>query len=131
MGVILGIVLVLFHGPISRLLVRPDAVLNGIVLAPAIASLLFLAAAASIFDGLQATASMALRAQEIVWSPSIIHIGSFFFVMIPACYMLGLVAGRGAQGMMEGAFMGMAIAGVGQTLLLEWKTARLPSKRAV
>jgi MATE family multidrug resistance protein len=130
MGVILGIILVLFHGPISRILVRPDAVLNGIVLAPAIANLLFLAAAASIFDGLQATSSMALRAQEIVWSPGIIHIGSFFFVMIPACYMLGLVAGRGAQGMMEGAFIGMVIAGVGQTLLLELKTARLPSKRA-
>ena len=130
-GVFLGIVLVLFHGPISRLLVRPDAVLNGIVLAPAIASLLFLAAAASILDGLQATASMALRAQETVWSPGIIHIGSFFFAMIPSCYFLGLVAGRGAQGMMEGAFIGMAIAGVGQTLLLEWKTARLPSKRAV
>jgi len=44
--------------------------------------------------------------------------------------MLGLVAGRGAQGMMEGAFIGMAVAGVGQTLLLELKTARLPSKRA-
>lgn len=130
LGIILGMVLVLFHGPISRILVRPDAVLNGIVLAPAIASLLMLAAAASIFDGLQATASMALRAQEIVWSPSIIHIGSFFFVMIPACYMLGLVAGRGAQGMMEGAFIGMAIAGVGQTVLLELKTARLPGKRA-
>ncbi|MFH1518031.1 MAG: MATE family efflux transporter [Pseudomonadota bacterium] len=130
MGIILGIILVLFHGPISRILVRPDAVLNGIVLAPAIAGLLALAAAASIFDGLQATSSMALRAQEIVWSPSIIHIGSFFFVMIPACYMLGLVAGRGAQGMMEGAFIGMAVAGVGQTLLLELKTARLPSKRA-
>lgn len=130
LGIILGMILVLFHGPISRILVRPDAVLNGIVLAPAIASLLMLAAAASIFDGLQATASMALRAQEIVWSPSIIHIGSFFFVMIPACYMLGLVAGRGAQGMMEGAFIGMAIAGVGQTVLLELKTARLPGKRA-
>ena len=129
-GIFLGIVLVLFHGPISRLLVRPDAVMNGIVLAPAIASLLFLAAAASIFDGLQATASMALRAQEIVWSPSLIHIGSFFVAMIPACYWLGLVQGRGAQGMMEGAFIGMAIAGIGQTLLLESKAARLPSKRA-
>jgi len=131
MGIVLGIILVLFHGPISRILVRPDAVLNGIVLAPAIASLLFPAAAASIFDGLQATASMALRAQEVVWSPGIIHIGSFFIVMIPACYMLGLVAGRGAQGMMEGAFIGMAVAGVSQTLLLELKTARLQSKRAV
>ncbi len=130
MGAILAMVLVLFHGPLSRLLVRPDAVLNGIVLAPAIASLLFIAAAATIFDGLQATASMALRAQEIVWVPGIIHVGSFFFVMIPACYWLGLVQGRGARGMMEGALIGMAVAGVLQTALLESKAARLPNKRA-
>jgi MATE family multidrug resistance protein len=130
MGVILGVILIVFNGPISRILVRPDAVLNGIALAPAIAGLLFFAAAATIFDGLQATASMALRAQEIVWSPSVIHIGSFFLVMIPACYWLGLVEGRGARGMMEGALIGIGMAGVLQTMLLELKTARLPSKRA-
>jgi len=131
MGLILAIILILFNGPISRVLVRPDAILNGIILAPAIASLLVFAAFATIFDGLQATASMALRAQEIVWSPSLIHIGSFFVVMIPACYWLGLVEGRGAQGMMEGALIGIGIAGVLQTILLESKAARLPSKRAV
>ena len=130
MGLILAVILILFNGSISRVLVRPDAILNDIVLAPAIASLLVLAAFATIFDGLQATASMALRAQEIVWSPSLIHIGSFFVVMIPACYWLGLVQGRGAQGMMEGALIGIGIAGVLQTILLESKAARLPSKRA-
>jgi MATE family multidrug resistance protein len=130
MGIILALVLILFNGPISHIMVRSDAVLNGVVLAPAIASLLVIAAAMTIFDGLQATSSMALRAQEIIWTPSVLHVGSFVFVMIPACYWLGLVEGRGAQGMMEGGLIGVGTAGILQTLFLELKAARLPNKRA-
>jgi MATE family multidrug resistance protein len=96
MGVVLGIILTLFAGPISTLLVRQDAVIGGVALAPAIAALLWLAALATIFDGLQATASFALRAQGMVWLPSIIHVGSFFLVMIPVCYWLGITQGGGA-----------------------------------
>ena len=131
MGVGLGILVILFNDTLAGLLVRDNAVLNGVQLAPAIASLLIIAAFATIFDGLQATASFALRAQEIVWSPSLIHIGSFFVVMLPACYWLGIVEGRGARGMIEGAFIGVFVAGILQTVLLEWKTARQPSRRAV
>ena len=130
MGIILALVLILFNGPISTIMVRSDAVLNGVVLAPAIASLLVIAAAMTIFDGLQATSSMALRAQEIIWTPSVLHVGSFVFVMIPACYWLGLVEGRGAQGMMEGGLIGVGTAGIVQTLFLELKAARLPNRRA-
>tara|TARA_R110000787_G_scaffold93939_5_gene196363 strand:- start:222 stop:1634 length:1413 start_codon:yes stop_codon:yes gene_type:complete len=130
MGIILACILILFNGPISNIMVRSDAVLNGVVLAPAIASLLIIAAAMTIFDGLQATSSMALRAQEIIWTPSVLHIGSFVFVMIPACYWLGLVEGRGAQGMMEGGLIGVGTAGIVQTLFLELKAARLPNRRA-
>ena len=50
--------------------------------------------------------------------------------MSQSCYWLGLVQGRGARGMMEGALIGMAVAGVLQTALLESKAARLPNKRA-
>ncbi|MEZ5997887.1 MAG: MATE family efflux transporter [Hyphomonas sp.] len=129
-GIVLGGILVLFNDTLSRLLVKHDAVLDGIVLAPAIASLLAVAAAMTIFDGLQATASFALRAQEIVWLPSLIHIGSFFLVMLPACYWLGLVQGRGAQGMIEGALIGVLVAGLLQTVALEWKAARPIKERA-
>ncbi|HRX75551.1 MAG TPA: MATE family efflux transporter, partial [Hyphomonas sp.] len=129
-GLILGLVLITFGGPLSTLLVKEDAVLNGVLIAPAIASLLYLAAAMTVFDGLQATASYALRAQEIVWSPSTIHLGSFFVVMLPACYWLGIVQGRGAQGMMEGAFIGVFVAGMLQTLMLELKAARPLTGRA-
>ena len=75
MGLILAIILTLFAGPISTLLVREDAVIGGVALAPAIAALLWLAALATIFDGLQATASFALRAQGMVWLPTLIHVG--------------------------------------------------------
>lgn len=130
MGVILGVLLVLFGGPISRLLVREDAIIGGIAIAPAIAALLWLAAAATVFDGLQATASFALRAQGMVWLPSAIHLSSFFVVMIPVCYWLGIVQGRGATGVLEGAFVGVFVAGMAQMVLLEWKAARPGVERA-
>jgi len=130
MGVLLGVVLILFAGPISALLVREDAVIGGIALAPAIAGLLWLAALATVFDGLQATASFALRAQGMVWLPTAIHLGSFFLVMIPICFWLGITQGRGAQGVLEGAFVGVFVAGLLQVALLEWKAARPLGERA-
>ena len=129
-GSVLGLILILFRDPLSVLLVKEDAVLNGVQIAPAIAALLYLAAAMTVFDGLQATASYALRAQEIVWSPSLIHLGSFFLIMLPCCFWLGIVHGRGAQGMMEGALIGVVVAGILQTTVLELKAARPLSGRA-
>lgn len=130
LGLFMAGVLIVLRGPISELMVRKDAVMDGVLLAPAIASLLIVAAAMTVFDGLQATASFALRAQEIVWSPGLIHIGSFFLVMLPACYWLGYVLERGAQGMMEGAFIGVFVAGILQTAMLELKAARPVTEHA-
>lgn len=130
MGLILAIILTLFAGPISTLLVREDAVIGGVALAPAIAALLWLAALATIFDGLQATASFALRAQGMVWLPTAIHIGSFFVVMIPVCYWLGITQGGGALGVLQGAMAGVFVAGALQVALLEWKAARPIKERA-
>lgn len=131
-GTVLGVIMVMFNDGFAGLLVNTDeAVIDGVLLAPIIASLVLYAALATTFDGLQAVSSMALRAQEIVWVPSIIHIGSFFAVMIPAGFVLGLSLDRGAQGMMEAALLGVFVAGVAQTVLLEWKTARSKKKRAV
>lgn len=130
MGVLLGVLLTLFAGPVSKLLVREDAVIGGMAIADAIAGLLWLAALATVFDGLQATASFALRAQGMVWLPSAIHLGSFFVVMIPACYWLGITLERGALGVLEGAFVGVFVAGILQLALLEWKAARPIEERA-
>ncbi|MFN4024005.1 MAG: MATE family efflux transporter [Hyphomonas sp.] len=129
-GLALGLLLIAFAGPISRLLVREDAIIGSIAIAPAIAGLLWLAAMATVFDGLQATASFALRAQGMIWLPSAIHIGSFFLVMIPICYWLAITLGRGATGVMEGAFLGCLVAGLMQVVLLEWKAARPVLERA-
>ena len=129
-GLALGLLLIAFAGPISRFLVREDAIIGSIAIAPAIAGLLWLAALATVFDGLQATASFALRAQGMIWLPSAIHIGSFFLVMIPVCYWLAVLLGRGATGVMEGALLGCLVAGLLQVVLLEWKAARPVLERA-
>ena len=129
-GILLGLLIYSFREPFSLLLLRGDAEMDGIFLAPALAALLMTVAFAVVFDGLQATASMALRAQNMIWLPSAIHIGSFFAVMIPMGYSLGLVQGRGAQGMIEAAFIGVFVAALLQVTLLEYKTARFHQKRA-
>jgi len=124
LGGVLALLIFVFRDGIALLLVSGEANIDGITLAPAIAGLMIFAALATTFDGLQATASMALRAQGVVWLPSLIHIGSFFVLMIPLCYFMGISLERGARGMMEAILVTLLIAGVGQWLLLEWKTAR-------
>ncbi|MDJ0922335.1 MAG: MATE family efflux transporter [Henriciella sp.] len=123
-GTLLAIGIYLFKDQIVLGLVNERAKADGVLLAPAIAALMIYAAIATTFDGLQATASMALRAQGIVWLPTAIHIASFFVLMIPAGYLFGIVWDRGAQGMMEAALLALLVAGAAQWALLEWKTAR-------
>ena len=123
-GGFLAIILVLFGPWVARGLVDLEAEIDGLVLAPMIAVLLVYAAVATTFDGLQAVASMALRAQGVIWLPSIIHVGSFFILMIPATYLLGISFNRGAVGMMEGVGLALVIAGGLQWWVLERRTAR-------
>jgi multidrug resistance protein, MATE family len=130
MGVGLGLLVILLREPISHLLVHEDAVLGGVQLAPAIAFLLIFAGIITVFDGLQATASFALRAQGMVWLPSAIHLSSFFVVMLPLCYWLGITLERGPRGVMEGACIALIAAGTLQVALLEWKAARPLKERA-
>lgn len=130
MGALLCVLLIGLRDPIARLLVNETAVIGGVKIAEAIAGLLWLAAFATVFDGLQATASFALRAQGMIWVPSVIHVNSFFLVMIPACYGFGIMQGGGAMGVLQGAFLGVFVAGTLQVLLLEWKAARPVRERA-
>ncbi|MEL7130326.1 MAG: MATE family efflux transporter [Pseudomonadota bacterium] len=123
-GLAMGSIIIALSDLIPLGLVRHDAAIDGTLLAPAIGALLIYAAIGTTFDGLQATASMALRAQNIVWLPTCIHIGSFFFVMLPAGYWLGIGLERGAKGMMEAAVLGVAVAAILQWALLEKEMAR-------
>ena len=128
-GLVLGLIVWVLRDVITLALVREDAIVGGVVITTALASVMWLVALATCFDGLQATASMALRAQDVVWSPTVLHVGSFFMLMLPLGYTLGLTMGRGAQGMLEAAAIALLTAGVAQVALLEWKTAR-PGGRA-
>lgn len=130
-GLILGSAIWLLRGIIPLGLVREDAVVEGVVITAALASVMWLAALATCFDGLQATASMALRSQNVVWLPTVLHVGSFFVLMLPLGAYLGLEQGRGAQGMLEAAAISLFIAGIAQVILLELKTARPRGSRAV
>lgn len=130
-GMTLGALIWLSRDLLAAAMVREDAVVQGVVITTALASVMWLVAAGTLFDGLQATASMALRAQEIVWVPTLIHLASFFVVMLPMGYFLGLELQRGAQGMLEAALIGVLVAGIAQVALLEWKTARADRARAV
>jgi hypothetical protein len=67
---------------------------------------------------------MASRAQGLIWLPSIIHLGSYFFVMIPATIILGVMMERGVQGMIEGVIVASALAGLAQLAALEWAIIR-------
>jgi len=131
LGALLAILIYVFKDGLALLLVNSEASIDGTLLAPAIAAMLIYAALATTFDGLQATASMALRAQGIVWLPSAIHIASFFLLMIPLCYIMAVTFGRGAQGMMEAVTITLLVAGLLQWGLLEWKTARREVRHAV
>ncbi|MEO0884088.1 MAG: MATE family efflux transporter [Pseudomonadota bacterium] len=123
-GLAMGLIVWVLQDIIPLGLVSADAEIDGILLAPAIGALLIYAAIGTTFDGLQAVASMALRAQGIVWVPTLIHIGSFFIVMLPAGYWLGISLERGAQGMMEAAVLSLGLAAILQWGLLEMKMAR-------
>lgn len=124
LGAILAVLIYAFKDGIALLLVSSEANIDGTQLASAIAGLLIFSALATTFDGLQVTASMALRAQGVVWVPSMIHIGSFFFLMIPLCYFMAISLGHGARGMMQAILITLLIAGLMQWALLEWKAAR-------
>ena len=131
LGTMLALLIYAFKDGVALLLVNSEASIDGTMLAPAIAAMLIYAALATTFDGLQATASMALRAQGVVWLPSAIHIASFFALMIPLCYIMAVTMGRGVQGMMEAVTITLLVAGGLQWALLEWKTARREVRHAV
>ena len=123
-GLIMMTGVILLAEQIANGMVTHDAVVESVLIAPVLAGLLGIVALGIVFDGMQATASMALRAQNVVWAPTFIHIGSFFGVMIPLGYWLGLVEGYGAVGMAWAAVTGVVVAGTLQLALLQYKTAR-------
>ena len=101
---------------------------DGARLAPLLARLLAAGAVVTLFDGLQGVASMALRAREVVWPPTAIHVGSYAVVMVPLCWWLALGQepgqSYGVWGVLSGVAVASVLAGVLQAGLLEWHARR-------
>ena len=124
LGAFLSLIVFIFRDYVALIMVNSEAIVDGVLLAPAISALMLFAALSVTFDGLQCTCSMALRAQNVILTPTLIHIGSFFVLMIPLAFYFSQVLGREAQGMMEAVLISLIVAGVLQWGLLEKTMAR-------
>lgn len=135
-GLVLAAILVLLRDVVAVwLLTGPEAQTGGVdhaaSLMPTLALMLAFAAGVTLFDGLQAVGAMALRAQGVVWLPTIIHVGSYIGLMLPLCIWLafGPQSVPGGMGLgVWGVFIGITIAsvaaGLGQVIALEFKSSR-------
>ena len=133
-GLVLALILVLLRDAIAHwLLTGPEAQASGeshaTSLMPTLALMLAFAAAVTLFDGLQVVGAMGLRAQGVVWLPTLIHVGSYIVVMLPLCMWLAFGPDRFPGGLslgVWGVFIGISVAsvaaGVGQVLALEIKS---------
>jgi len=140
-GLVLAAILVLMRDPVAHwLLTGPEAQTSGgelsTALMPTLALMLAFAAAVTLFDGLQVVGAMGLRAQGVVWLPTVIHVGSYVVVMIPLCVWLAFGPsqvpggmGLGVWGVFIGISVASVVAGTAQVLSLEWKS-RSAGRRA-
>ncbi len=140
-GLVLALILVLLRDALAHwLLTGPEAQATGeshaTSLMPTLALMLAFAAAVTLFDGLQVVGAMGLRAQGVVWLPTLIHVGSYIVVMLPLCVWLAFGPERFPGGLglgVWGVFIGISVAsvaaGVGQVLALEIKS-RTAGERA-
>ena len=124
LGLLMAIGLVLLRDPIAVTWLNGSEVESaGAHLVPLLSIMLAAVAFVTLFDGLQAVGSMALRAQGVVWIPTAIHVGSYVFVMLPLCWWLALHTDYGVWGVIIGISVASMVAGVGQALALEVKSA--------
>jgi MATE family multidrug resistance protein len=125
LGLLMALSLVLLRDPIAvTWLNGSEAASAGAHLVPLLSVMLAAVAFVTVFDGLQAVGSMALRAQGAVWIPTAIHVGSYVFVMLPMCWWLALHTDLGVWGVIIGISVASVLAGLGQIVALEIKSAR-------
>jgi MATE family multidrug resistance protein len=114
-GIVMGGVLVLVPDAIAKLysadmdvlvLAGPAVVAAGFVLAP---------------DACQAVLTGALRGLSDVWGPVALFVASFWGVMVPAGWFLGVYSGYGVIGLMTSIALGCIAA----SLLLGWRFHKL------
>jgi MATE family multidrug resistance protein len=122
LGLALALVLILMRDWVAVVSLNgSEAASDGARLVPLLAVMVAAVAFVTIFDGLQAVGAMALRAQGVVWTPTVIHVGSYILVMVPLCWWLALGAGYGVWGVLIGISVASVLAGTGQVIALEWR----------
>jgi len=78
---------------------------------------LVVAALVLLPDGMQAVLMGALRGTADVWPATGLYLLSFWMVMVPCGYYLGVIRGGGAPALMQATIIGAALA----SLLLGWR----------
>lgn len=117
-----GLVFVTLSKPIARLF-TPDPAVIAVG-----ASLLLVAAAFQLFDGLQTVATGALRGSGDTRTPMLANLVAYWFIGLPFGYVLCFRFGWGALGIWIGLCIGLMI--IGSALLRTWHM-RLRSKAFV
>jgi multidrug resistance protein, MATE family len=114
-----GLVFVTLSKPIARLF-TPDPAVIAVG-----SSLLLVAAAFQLFDGLQTVATGALRGSGDTRTPMLANLVAYWFIGLPFGYVLCFRFGFGALGIWIGLCIGLMI--IGSALLRTWHM-RLRSK---
>src|SRR5205807_8970340 len=83
------------------------------------ATLLLVAAAFQLFDGVQVVTTGALRGAGDTKTPMLANLGSYWFIGIPLGYFLCFRLGWGALGVWIGLCIGLMI--IGSALLFVWR----------
>ncbi|MGA8620689.1 MAG: MATE family efflux transporter [Candidatus Sulfotelmatobacter sp.] len=82
------------------------------------ATLLLVAAAFLLFDGLQTVATGALRSSADTRTPMLANLIAYWFIGLPLAYMLCFRSGLGALGVWIGLCIGLMM--IGSALLFVW-----------
>ena len=113
----MAIVLVSFSRPIARLFSPdPDVIRIG-------SSLLLVAAAFQLFDGVQVVTTGALRGSGDTRTPMLANLGAYWFLGLPLAFVLAFEFKWGALGVWLGLCLGLIMIGSG--LLLVWHKRKL------
>ena len=120
-----ALILFLFAHPIARAF-TPDATVIA-----ATVPLLYVAAAFQFFDGLQITATGALRGAGNTHAGLIVHLIGYWILGLPIGCWLGFRLHYGAVGLWLGLCAGLIVAGLALTTVWHRTTHKLPEKSLV
>ncbi len=104
---------------------------SDLAVASAVAQLLFLAALFQLSDATQVAASCTIRGYKVTRAPMLIHLTAFWVISLPLGYALGLAPQwlpwapsqpLGAQGFSIALVVGLTVAALGLTVLLQHVT---------